>query len=87
VSDDQVIANQRFPLVAIVPVTGTPGEGALYPQLQPRQSGLTKSSCALIDHIRSVDKRRVRRVYGAVTPGEIDAIDEGLMLFLGLHRP
>src|SRR5216684_5235406 len=64
VSDPDVIADQRFPLIAIVPVTGTPGEGALYPVLQPGRSGLAKESYALIDHLRSVDKRRIRRIFG-----------------------
>ena len=84
VSDPAVNADQRFPLIAIVPVTGTPGEGALYPELSPGQSGLTKTSYALIDHIRSVDKRRVRRVFGRVSDDELAAIDQGLELFLGL---
>lgn len=30
VSDPAVNADQRFPLIAVVPVTATPGEGALY---------------------------------------------------------
>jgi mRNA interferase MazF len=64
VSDPAVNADQRFPLIAIVPVTGTPGEGALYPPLLPGDSGLTKTSYALIDHVRSIDKRRIRRVFG-----------------------
>jgi len=38
----------------------------------------------LIDQVRSIDKRRVRRVYGQVSPDEIDAVDDGLRLFLGL---
>lgn len=84
VSDPEVIADQRFPLVAIVPVTGTPGEGALYPMLQPGRSGLTKASYALIDHLRSVDKRRIRRVFGVVATHDVDSLDEGLALFLGL---
>ncbi len=84
VSDPAVIADQRFPLVAIVPVTGTPGEGALYPMLQPGRSGLAKTSYALIDHLRSVDKRRIRRVFDVVSTSELDALDEGLVLFLGL---
>jgi len=83
-SDPAVIADQRFQLVAIVPVTGTPGEGALYPMLQPGRSGLTKTSYALIDHLRSADKRRIRRLFGVVSTSELDALDEGLVLFLGL---
>jgi hypothetical protein len=39
------------------PVTGTSGDGALYPALAPGGSGLTETSYALSDHLRSVDKR------------------------------
>jgi mRNA interferase MazF len=84
VSDPDVIADQRFPLVAVVPVTGTAGEGALYPVLRPGPSGLARTSYALVDHLRSVDKRRVRRVFGVLSANEVDALDEGLALFLGL---
>jgi mRNA interferase MazF len=84
VSDPDVISDQRFPLVCVVPVTGTPGEGLLYPTLAPGKSGLARASFALIDHVRSVDKRRVRGVYGELAPDEMAAIDEGLAVFLGL---
>lgn len=84
VSDLSVNSDQRFPLIAVVPVTGTPGEGALYPVLSPGNSGLTKTSYALIDHLRSIDKRRVRRVFGRITKDEQAALDQGLELFLGL---
>lgn len=84
VSDPTVNADQRFPLIAVVPVTGTAGDGALYPGLAPGSSGLTKASCALVDHLRSIDKRRIRRIFGQVSPGELASIDQGLELFLGL---
>ena len=86
VSDPAVNASQRYPLIAVVPVTGTAGVGALYPALSPGTSGLTKTSYALIDHLRSIDKRRIRRLYGQVSPGELAGIDQGLELFLGLGR-
>jgi mRNA interferase MazF len=84
VSDPAVNADQRFPLIAVVPVTGTAGVGALYPPLSPGSSGLTKPSFALVDHIRSIDKRRIRRMFGQVSPSELVHIDRGLELFLGL---
>lgn len=84
VSDPEVVVDQRFPLVAVVPVTGTAGQGALYPSLEPGPSGLTHRSWALVDHVRCIDKRRVRRMYGPIRPSEMSAIDEGLALFLGL---
>ena len=85
VSDPAVNADQRFPLIAVVPVTGRPGEGALYPELSPGKSGLLKTSYALIDHLRSIDKRRIHRMFGRVTKDELAAVDQGLELFLGLE--
>ena len=32
VSDPEVASDQRFPLVCVVPITGTAGTGLLYPQ-------------------------------------------------------
>jgi mRNA interferase MazF len=85
VSDPEVTSDQRFPLLCVVPITGTPGEGPLYPSLIPGPSGLRKASVALVDQLRSVDKRRVRRVFGRISEAELDAIDDGLRLFLGLE--
>ena len=84
VSDPTVNADQRFPLIAVVPLTGTAGDGALYPGLAAGSSGLTKASYALIDHLRSIDKRRIRRIFGQVSSSELASIDYGLELFLGL---
>lgn len=84
VSDPAVNADQHFPLIAVVPVTGTPSEGALYPALAPGPSGLTKTSYALVDHLRSIDKRRIRRLFGQVSQPELARLDQGLELFLGL---
>lgn len=84
VSDPTVNADQRFPLIAVVPVTGTADNGALYPGLAPGSSGLTKASHALIDHLCSIDKRRIRRIFGQVSSSELATIDQGLELFLGL---
>ncbi|MCC6664512.1 MAG: type II toxin-antitoxin system PemK/MazF family toxin [Polyangiaceae bacterium] len=84
VSDPVVNVDQRFPLIAVVPVTGTPGDGALYPELSPGASGLTKTSYALVDQLRSIDKRRIRRVFGRIRKNELAALDQGLELFLGL---
>ncbi len=86
VSSVDVAAQQRYPLVCVVPITGTPGEGALYPRLAPGPSGLRKLSFALVDQLRSVDKARVRCVFGAVAPEEMQAIDVGLLLYLGLDE-
>ena len=84
VSAPEVMVEQRYPLVCVVPITGTPGEGALYPRLGTGASGLTKPSFALVDQLRSVDKRRITRFLGRVSRDELTAIDNGLQLYLGL---
>ena len=84
VSDPEIISDQRFPLLCVVPITGTAGEGLLYPPLAAGGSGLAKKLFALIDHLRSIDKRRIRRVFGELEQEDIRAVDEGLSVFLGL---
>jgi mRNA interferase MazF len=84
VSDPDVANHQRFPLICVVPVTGTSGDGLLYPRLAPGRSGLVKPSFALVDHLRSIDKRRVRSAFGELSPEEIAAIDDALIAFLAL---
>lgn len=84
VSDPAVNADQRFPLLAVVPISGTPGEGALYPRLDVGSGGLIKTSFAVVDQVRSIDKRRIRRMFGRIAAEELAAIDLGLGLYLGL---
>ena len=86
VSDPEVVTAQRYPLIAIVPITGRAGVGALYPALGEGASGLRRPSWALADQVRSVDKRRVQRLLGRVSEAEVAAIDQALALYLGLHR-
>jgi hypothetical protein len=66
------------------PVRWVPGEGLLYPPLTPGERGLAGKSFALIDRLRSIDKRRIRRVFGDLAQDEITAVEEGLAAFLGL---
>lgn len=74
----------RYPLVGVVPLTGTEGRGALYPRIPAGTGGLRKDSWALTDKVRSTDKRRVRVAYGPVEAGALESIDEGMRLSLGL---
>ena len=84
VTDPEVTEDQRFPMVCVVPITKTRGEGALYPSLRAGRSGLRAASYALVDQVRAVDKRRISRVFGRVSGAELLAIDEGLRLLFGL---
>ncbi|MCL4794606.1 MAG: type II toxin-antitoxin system PemK/MazF family toxin [Bryobacteraceae bacterium] len=78
ISAEEVASSQKFPLLCVVPLTGTRGEGLLYPSIEPGPSGLVKQSFALIDQLRSIDKRRVKQIYGEVKPEELRVIEVGL---------
>jgi len=47
--------------------------------------GLRRCSFALLDQILTIDKRRVRKVFGKISTDELEAIDDGLALLLGLR--
>ena len=84
VTDPEVLTALRYPLIAVVPITGRAGLGALYPRLREGASGLRQPSWALGDQVRSIDKRRVQRLVGRVSETELAAIDQALALYLGL---
>ena len=84
-TDPEVIRDQKFPMVCVVPVTKTQGEGALYPSIEPGRSGLRTRSFALVDQVRSIDKRRISKIFGQISDEELKKIDEGLRLFIGLR--
>jgi mRNA-degrading endonuclease toxin of MazEF toxin-antitoxin module len=46
---------------------------------------LSATCFALIDHLRSIDKRRVQSLFGQLSHEEMAVIDEGLRAFLGLN--
>ena len=66
----------RDPQTASTNGAGRPEEGG----------GLLKPSYVLTDHVRSIDKRRIRRTYGQVSAAELASVDQGLELFLGLNQ-
>jgi mRNA-degrading endonuclease toxin of MazEF toxin-antitoxin module len=76
ISNPEVSRDQRYPLICVVPISATPGQGALYPRLEPRGNGLKKDSYALVDQLR--------RIFGEISRDQLAAIDEGLTLYLGI---
>ena len=84
VSEPAVVSQQRFALVCVVPMTGTSLGGPLYPRVESGESGLTKTSWALTDQLRSIDNKRILGVLGELSAPELAAIDFGLAYYLGL---
>lgn len=85
VSGDQFVNGQRFPVIAIVPLTSTMLQSVLYPLIRKGSHNYLKNdSYALTDQVRTIDKQRVCRLYGEVLAHELSRIDTGLRAFLSL---
>jgi mRNA interferase MazF len=80
------IANRHSPLTIVAAITSQYDE-PLYPTevlLRTREGGMRKDSAILLNQIRSVDKRRLVRRLGAVSPGTMRLVDRALQISVGL---
>lgn len=80
------LANERIPTVTIVPLTSNLKAGRfLFTVLvTPAESGLTKDSVVLVFHIRTLDKARLLRKIGALSPDALAKVNQALAFHLGL---
>jgi mRNA interferase MazF len=54
--------------------------------IKASEAGLTADSVALLNQIRSIDRRRLVRRLGAVRPATMTNVERALMISLGLVR-
>ena len=80
------IANRHSPLTIVSAITSQ-YEEPLYPTevlLRAGEGGTKVNSVALLNQIRSVDKRRLVRRLGSVSPETMHKVDRALQISLGL---
>ena len=80
------IANRHSPLTIVSAITSQ-YEEPLYPTevlLKAREGGMRKDSVILLNQIRSVDRRRLARLLGSVTPETMRRVDRALQISVGL---
>jgi mRNA interferase MazF len=80
------IANRHSPITIVVAISSQFDE-TLYPTevlIQPPEGGLTLSSVVLLNQVRSVDKRRLIRRLGMLTPATIGRVDRAILISLGV---
>jgi mRNA interferase MazF len=80
------IGNQHSPVVIVAAVTSRPAvrDRPTDVSIQPGSSGLEVSSRVMLNQIRTVDKRRLRRRVGELTAGEMAQVDQAIRISLGL---
>lgn len=80
------VTNQYSSITIIAPVT-TQHIERCYPNeavLVSTSQGLPRTSKVLLNHVRSVDKARLLKRLGTITSDEQRAVDEALLISLGL---
>ena len=80
------IANRHSPITIIAAITSQ-FEEPLYPTevlIRSPEGGLTVDSVVLLNHVRSVDKRRLVRRLGALTPITMEQVTRALQISLGM---
>jgi mRNA interferase MazF len=80
------IANRHSPITIVAAISSQFDE-TLYPTevlIQPPEGGLTLSSVVLLNQVRSVDKRRLIRRLGMLTPATVGRVDRAILISLGV---
>lgn len=80
------IANRYSPITIVAAITSQVSE-SIYPTevlVRHPEGGLTADSIILLNQIRSVDKRRLFKRLGRVTPETMRRVDHALLVSLGL---
>ena len=80
------IANRHSPITIVAAITSQ-FEEPLYPTevlITPPEGGLAASSVALLNQIRSMDRRRLVRRLGRVTSGTMERVNRAIQLSLGV---
>lgn len=80
----------RFPMLVVVPLTGSTGPWAranpLYPVVKAGSARLARDSVALTDHVRGVDAQRLGSYIGTLSAVEYGLIRDGLELMFAFER-
>jgi mRNA interferase MazF len=86
ISEDDI--NNLLNVINIIPITSKKKERTIYPNealLTPEIAGLENESIALCHQIRTIDKKRLSKIYGRLTDKTIrKEIIEALKFQLGL---
>ena len=79
------INNQVAQTVTVIPITSSTGK--TYPfetLLQSQETGLLKRSKAKCNQIRTIDKKRLIKPIGTVSPEKLKEVESALRIHLGI---
>ena len=79
--------NQYSPTTIIAPVTSSSPSEKFYPfevGVTPKESGLPNQSKILLNQIRTVDKSRLQKKIGTLSPAKMLQVDIAVKISLGM---
>jgi mRNA interferase MazF len=80
------VSNQYSPITIVAAISSQFSEPP-FPRevlVEPEESGLLKRSAVIVNQIRSVDRQRLGKRVGRLSPESVRRVDEALKISLGL---
>ena len=80
------VGNRHSPTTIVCPITSVMTKKPLptHITLKPFDCGLREISVVLAEHLRTIDKRRLKDLLGIVPPAKMKEIDKALKISLGV---
>ena len=82
------IGNEFSPITIVAAITAQYDDN-LYPtevSIEPPEGGLSKNSIVLLNQIRSVDKKRLIKRLGKLTPTSMKQVERAIQISFGLIK-
>ena len=81
------VGNRYSPTTVIVPITSRISKKTKLPTHVPVQcSGLSVNSMALLEQIKTIDKRRLKERIGEIGKTQMENIEKALLINVGMNR-
>ena len=80
------IGNCFSPTIIIAAITGVNKKSQKFPTHYHLKNGLTRPSVVMLEQIRTIDKKRLKKYIGHLNAVDMNNIDETLLQSLGISR-
>lgn len=80
------IGNQHSPTTIVVPITGKHDQSNLptHVQIPHNHEGLSRHSVVLVEQIRTIDRKRLRKKICRIDENVLEKVEEAILISLGL---
>ena len=81
------VGNRYSPTVIVAAITSQTGKASLptHIRISMQESGLPKSSVALLEQIRTIDKSRLKQYVGRISKNEMAMVDKAIQVSFGIR--